>query len=227
VRPKNIATPTGIGMTSMRARHRLIEQLRNLGILDESVLEVILSVPRHEFLEEALASHAYDNAALPIGFGQTISQPYTVAIMTATLRKKFPEGMKNVLEIGTGCGYQTAIIAAFADKVISIERIKQLHYSARDRLYDLKIRNIKCLHADGFLGCLNYAPYDGIIAAAVSEDVPEDLVNQLMEGGRLIMPLQTKGKNEQRLVVVDKTSTGIRQKIMDAVAFVPRVSGTI
>lgn len=224
---KKTSISSGIGMTSLRARQRLIDQLRVIGINDEQVLDVILSTPRHEFLEEALASHAYDNAALPIGFGQTISHPSTVAIMTAKLREKFPEGLKNVLEIGTGCGYQTSVIAAFAQKVVSIERIKQLHYAARDRLYDLKIRNIKCLHADGFLGCLDYAPYDGILAAAVSADVPEELIAQLVEGGRLIMPLQTQSKNEQRLIVVDKTSTGVRQQILDTVAFVPRVSGVI
>ena len=224
---KKSSMVSGIGMTSMRARQRLIDQLRNAGISDEQVLDAIFSIPRHEFLEEALASHAYDNAALPIGFGQTISQPSTVAIMTTKLREKFPQGLSNVLEIGTGCGYQTAVIAAFSKKVISIERIKQLHFAARDRLYDLKVRNIKCLHADGFLGCLDYAPYDGILAAAVSDDVPDELIAQLAEGGRLVMPLQTDDKNEQRLIVLDKTSTGIKQQVLDTVAFVPRVSGVV
>ena len=226
-------------MTSMRSRQRLINSLRKLGIKDEHVLSVMLSIPRHEFLEEALASHAYDNAALPIGHGQTISQPMIVALMTSKLREKFPDGFGNVLEIGTGCGYQTAIIAAFSKKVISIERITQLHRAARDRLYDLKIRNIKCIHGDGFQGCVDYAPYDGILAAAVSNDVPDDLVDQLGDGGRLIMPLQmtsaetvsalrTKNeKNEQHLIVIDKTSTGIKQQVLDSVAFVPRISGTI
>jgi len=214
-------------MTSMRARKRLIEQLKDLGINDAAVLEVILSIPRHEFLEEALASHAYDNAALPIGHGQTISQPSTVAIMTAKLREKFPQGLGNVLEIGTGCGYQAAVVAAFAKKVVSIERIQQLHYAARDRLYDLRIRNVKCLYADGFLGCQDYAPYDGILAAAGSEDVPEALLEQLAEGGRLVMPVHDEAKQKQQLIVVDKTSTGIRQKQLEEVAFVPRVSGVI
>lgn len=216
---------SGIGMTSLRARKRLVDQLRQFGIVDESVLEVILSVPRHAFLEEALASHAYDNAALPIGHGQTISQPSTVAFMTTKLREKFPQGLDNVLEIGTGCGYQTAVIAAFAKKIVSIERIKQLHYTARDRLYDLKVRNVKCLYADGFLGCLDYAPYDGILAAAVSNDVPEVLIDQLKEGGRLLMPLKNEVNQEQHLIMVDKTSTGIKQQRLDVVAFVPRMSG--
>ncbi len=222
----NRQSQMGIGMTSMRARHRLIDQLRSLGVRDEKVLNVMLSVPRHEFLEEALSSHAYDNAALPIGYGQTISQPFTVAIMTAKLREKFPDGMKNVLEIGTGCGYQTAVIAPFSEKVISIERITQLHRNARDRLYDLKVRNIKCIHADGFLGCCDYAPFDGILAAAVSQDVPEELIEQLQEGGRLVMPV-TGGNKEQNLIVVDKTSSGIKKQTLESVAFVPRVSGVI
>jgi protein-L-isoaspartate(D-aspartate) O-methyltransferase len=229
---------SGIGMTSMRSRQRLINYLRELGVVDEAVLSVMLSVPRHEFLEEALASHAYENAALPIGHGQTISHPLTVAMMTAKLRESFPKGMDNVLEIGTGCGYQTAVIAAFSKRVISVERITQLHRSARDRLYDLKIRNIKCLHADGFQGCSEFAPYDGILAAAVSNDVPDELIEQLKEGGRLVMPMQTQfpanngkskssNKSEQRMVVVDKTATGIKQQVLDVVAFVPRLSGTI
>ena len=221
------SSSVGIGLTSLRARKRLIEQLRQMKIADEEVLEVVLSIPRHEFLEEALASHAYDNAALPIGHGQTISQPSTVALMTTKLREKFPEGLGNVLEIGTGCGYQASIIAAFSKQVISIERIKQLHYAARDRLYDLKIRNVKCLHADGFLGCDDYAPYDGILAAALSEDVPEVLIEQLSEKGRLVMPVHVNDSQDQHLIVTDKTSTGVKQQRLDVVAFVPRVSGIV
>lgn len=215
----------GIGMTSLRARKRLIDQLRQMAVANNEVLDVILSVPRHAFLEEALASHAYDNAALPIGHGQTISQPSTVASMTTRLLEKFPNGLDKVLEIGTGCGYQTAIIAAFTKQVISIERIKQLHYAARDRLYDLKIRNIKCLYADGFLGCEQYAPYDGILAAAVSDDVPEILIDQLIVGGRLLMPVANESNQTQHLIMIDKTSTGIKQQRLDVVAFVPRQSG--
>ena len=216
----------GVGMTSLRTRKRLVKQLREMSIANEVVLDVILSVPRHAFLEEALASYAYDNTALPIGHGQTISQPSTVARMTSKLLEKFPDGLENVLEIGTGCGYQSAIIAAFAQQVISIERIKQLHYAARDRLYDLKIRNVKCLYADGFLGCSDYAPYEGILAAAVSDDVPEVLVEQMKVGGRLLMPVLNDNHQEQHLIMVDKTSTGIKQERLSVVAFVPRKSGT-
>ena len=216
----------GVGMTSLRTRRRLIEQLREMSVANEAVLDVILSVPRHAFLEEAIASHAYDNTALPIGHGQTISQPSTVAKMTNKLLEKFPNGLKNVLEIGTGCGYQSAVIAAFAKQVISIERIKQLHYAARDRLYDLKFRNVKCLYADGFLGCSEYAPYEGILAAAVSDDVPDVLIEQLVVGGRLLMPVLNDSHQEQYLLMIDKTSTGIKQQRLSVVAFVPRKSGT-
>jgi len=218
---------SGIGLTSARARKRLVEELRQGGISNEQVLDVLYEVPRHEFLEDAINSHAYDNAALPIGFGQTISQPSTVAIMTATLLKKFPQGMKTVLEIGTGCGYQSAVISCFAEKVISIERIKELHYTARDRLYDLKYRNVKCIHADGFLGCKDFAPYDGILAAAVSEEVPNELIEQLSEGGRLVMPLLDTTTAEQNLIIVDKTPSGIHKKVTQKVTFVPRIDGVI
>jgi len=218
----------GIGMTSDRTKRRLIDKLRSLGVTNEAVLGVMFDVPRHEFIEEALRSHAYDNSALPIGHGQTISHPLTVALMTSQLLEQFPNGMKTVLEIGTGCGYQTAVVSPFAKKVVSIERIGELHRAARNRLYDLKVRNVTFQHADGFDGCSLYAPYDGILAAAVSDDVPTELVDQLAEGGRLVMPV--KGANTrsgQELVVVDKTSTGIKKKVVSEVAFVPRVSGTI
>jgi len=222
-------------MTSKRSRLRLIDTLRKLGVSDEKVLEAIFDVPRHEFIEEALASHAYDNSALPIGHGQTISHPLTVAMMTAALHEKFPQGMNHVLEIGTGCGYQTAVISPFAKKIISIERIKELHRAARNRLFGLKIRNVICLHADGFTGYGSYAPYDGILAAAVSEDVPEELIDQLSDEGRLVMPVikeKAQGKDQktstsdQQLIVIDKTSTGIKRSVISDVAFVPRVSGT-
>ena len=210
----------GIGMTSERTRRRLIEKIQEMGVVDKAVLDVMLSLPRHIFVEEALATRAYENTALPIGHGQTISQPYTVGLMTQTLLNK---PRKNVLEIGTGCGYQTAILAALCDKVVSVERIIKLHRQARDRLYDLGVRNVTYCHGDGFAGLTDNAPYDGILAAAVSENVPQELIDQLADGGRIVMPV---GKaNRQVLIVIDKTSTGLVQQEIEAVKFVPRLAG--
>lgn len=211
---------TGIGMTSDRTRRRLIEELRVLGITDERVLSVMQSVPRHVFVDEALASRAYENTALPIGHGQTISQPYTVGLMTQTLLNK---PRLKVLEIGTGCGYQTAVLAPLCEKLVSLERIVKLHRQARDRLYDMGVRNVLFRHGDGFAGMLDNAPYDGIIAAAVSNDVPQELIDQLAEGGRIVMPVG--GGESQVLIVIDKTSTGIIKRELEAVRFVPRLAG--
>ena len=212
----------GIGMTSDRTRRRLVGVLREAGIRDEAVLQVMQSVPRHLFVDEALASRAYENTALPIGHGQTISQPYIVALMTAEL---FSAGHRGkVLEIGTGCGYQAAVLSAFADQVYSVERIQKLYRQARDRLYDLLYRNVTCLHADGFAGLAEEAPFEGILAAAASGDVPQELLVQLAPGGRLVMPVETGG--QQTLIVVDRTPDGLVKREVEAVRFVPRVSGT-
>lgn len=210
----------GIGMTSERTRRRLIDQVRAMGVTDAAVLEVMLDLPRHVFVDEALASRAYENTALPIGHGQTISQPYIVGLMTQTLLNK-PRA--KVLEIGTGCGYQTAILAPLCDKVISIERIVKLHRQARDRLYDLGVRNVVFRHGDGFNGLHDFAPFDGILAAAVSEDVPQELIDQLAVGGRVVMPVGRDQK--QDLIVIDKTSSGLNQRKIEAVRFVPRLAG--
>ena len=210
----------GIGMTSARTRRRLVEQMRSLGINQAEVLEVMESLPRHIFVDEALASRAYENTALPIGHGQTISQPYTVALMTQTL---FDRPRANVLEIGTGCGYQTAVLSALCEQVVSVERIQALHRAARDRCYDLGYKNIIFRHGDGFAGLQNYAPYDGILAAAVSEDVPEELIAQLAPGGRLVMPV---GVGEQQvLTVIDRHGARIDKQQLEAVRFVPRLAG--
>ncbi|RBP51369.1 protein-L-isoaspartate(D-aspartate) O-methyltransferase [Arenicella xantha] len=210
----------GIGMTSDRTRKRLIDQLRTMGINDTNVLDVMQSLPRHVFVDEALASRAYENTALPIGHGQTISQPYTVALMTQTLLNK-PRA--KVLEIGTGCGYQTAVLAPLCTQVVSIERIVKLHRAARDRLYDLGVRNVVFRHGDGFAGMTDYAPFDGILAAAVSEDVPPELIDQLAIGGRVVMPVGRDAR--QHLIVIDKTSNGLVQQEIEAVRFVPRLAG--
>lgn len=207
-------------MTSDRTRKRLVDQVRSMGVHNEDVLRVMQSLPRHIFVDEALASRAYENTALPIGHGQTISQPYIVGLMTQTLLNK---ARANVLEIGTGCGYQTAVLAPLCDKVVSMERIVKLHRQARDRLYDLGVRNVVFRHGDGFTGMLDNAPYDGILAAAVSEDIPKDLIEQLAEGGRAVMPV---GRDDsQVLIVIDKTPTGLVKREIEAVRFVPRLAG--
>lgn len=207
-------------MTSERTRRRLIEQLQAMGISHSSVLNLIQTVPRHLFVDEAFSSRAYENTALPIGHGQTISQPYIVALMTQTLLDK---PRNRVLEIGTGCGYQTVILASLFEKVVSIERIVKLHRQARDRLYDLGIRNVVFRHGDGFDGMNDYAPYDAILAAAVSRDVPEALIEQLAVGGRLVMPVGEGDK--QVLKVIDKHAGGVKQTDIETVRFVPRLAG--
>jgi len=210
----------GRGMTSDRTRRRLIEQIRSMGVTKQAVLDVMQSLPRHIFVDEALASRAYENTALPIGHGQTISQPYIVGLMTQTL---FDKPRAKILEIGTGCGYQTGILAPLCDEVVSIERIVKLHRQARDRLYDLGVRNVKFRHGDGFEGLRDFSPYDGILAAAVSEDIPQELIDQLAPGGRIVMPVGRGDK--QHLIVVDKLSTGLRKTEIEAVRFVPRLAG--
>jgi len=210
----------GIGMTSERTRHRLIDLIEDMGVTNPDVLSVMRNLPRHAFVDEALASRSYENTALPIGQGQTISQPYTVGLMTQILLNK-PRA--KVLEIGTGCGYQTAVLAPLCDQVISIERIVKLHRQARDLLYDLGVRNVVFRHGDGFSGMQEFAPFDGILAAAVSEDVPEELTDQLAEGGRVVMPVGRDDK--QILIVIDKTASGLVKQEVEAVRFVPRLAG--
>ena len=210
----------GSGMTSPRARLRLIEKITAMGINHPKVLEVMKCLPRHVFVDEVLATRAYENTSLPIGLGQTISQPYTVGLMSQTL---FNKPRNKILEIGTGCGYQTAILAPLCKEVVSLERILSLHRQARDRLYDLGVRNVKFKHGDGFAGMTEFAPYDGILAAAVSEDVPSELIDQLADGGRIVMPVGRA--NKQTLIVIDKTSTGLIHQEIEAVRFVPRLAG--
>lgn len=217
---QTLSQNAGIGMTSERTRRRLVNQMREMGITDEKVLGVMENLPRHIFIDEALATRAYENTALPIGHGQTISQPYIVALMTQTL---FNKPRAKILEIGTGCGYQTALLAPLCEKVVSMERIVKLHRQARDRLYDLGVRNAVFRHGDGFGGSLDFAPFDGILAAAVSKDVPQELIEQLAEGGRIVMPVGSGDK--QTLIVIDKTSKGLQRSDIEAVRFVPRRAG--
>jgi protein-L-isoaspartate(D-aspartate) O-methyltransferase len=212
----------GIGMTSARTRDRLIERLREEGIRDEKVLEAMRAVPRHIFVDEALASRAYEDTALPIGAGQTISQPYIVACMTEAL--VHGRRLKKVLEVGSGCGYQTAVLAALVDRVFSVERIDSLVASARERLRALGISNVRMRHADGFAGWPAHAPYDGIIVAAAPGYVPPALVEQLEIGGRLVIPIGVQGA--QRLLALTRTEDGVEEELLAHVSFVPLVAGT-
>lgn len=212
----------GIGMTSQRARDRLVQKLQGMGIHDERVLAAIRQTPRHIFVDEALASRAYENTALPIGFNQTISQPYIVARMTEALLED-RESPGRVLEIGTGCGYQSVILAQLVDRVYSIERINALLNRARVNFHSLGIRNIRTKHGDGNLGWPEHGPYDGIIVAAAPVGVPQSLLEQLAPGGRLLIPVGPMG--EQKLVCVTNTTGGFQEESLDWVSFVPMLEG--
>ena len=212
----------GIGMTSQRTRERLIQRLVEQGIRDHTVLDVIRSTPRHLFLDEAMAHRAYEDVALPIGFQQTLSQPYIVARMTELLLAAGPR--QRVLEIGTGSGYQTAILAQLVGEVYSVERIKPLQQKARQRMRKLKLRNVHINHADGGMGWSERGPFDGILAAAAPERVPGELLQQLAPGGRLVIPV---GGEEQTLQVVSRTDEGFETQIVEPVNFVPLRPGTV
>jgi protein-L-isoaspartate(D-aspartate) O-methyltransferase len=212
---------SGIGMTSQRTRQRMLTRLRTQGISDEVTLAAMEAVPRHIFVDEALSSRAYEDVSLPIGFGQTISQPYTVARMTEILRGKSQLG--KVLEIGTGCGYQTAVLARLAREVYSVERISPLLMKARGNLRELRMRNIKLKHADGTMGLPELAPYDGIMVTAASGHVPQDLLAQLAVGGRMVIPV---GTDEQTLYLIERTESEYRQTKLETVKFVPLLGGT-
>lgn len=209
-------------MTSLRTRERMLVRMREQGIKDEVVLSAIGSVPRHIFVDEALSIRAYEDVSLPIGFGQTISQPYIVARMTETLRNGKP--LNKVLEIGTGCGYQTAILSKLAKEVYSVERIRPLVMKARGHLRELKCVNVKLDHADGNMGLPQLAPFDGIMVTAAASHIPQDLLDQLAVGGRLVIPV---GTEEQTLYLVERTSKfDYRHTKLEAVKFVPLLGGT-
>lgn len=213
----------GIGMTSQRTRARLVERLFEQGITDIRVLEVMRTTPRHLFLDEALAHRAYEDASLPIGFNQTLSQPYTVARMTALLLAG--AGMRRVLEVGTGSGYQTAVLAQLVEEVYSIERIRPLQERARLRLRELKLHNVTLRHGDGFGGWAAKAPFDGILTTAAPRAVPQELVEQLRVGGRLVIPVGDDRK--QQLSVVTRTETGFEVREVEPARFVPLLSGMV
>lgn len=211
----------GIGMTSRRARNRLLDTLRDMGIESERVLEVISNIPRHLFVDEALASRAYENTALPIGHNQTISQPYIVARMTEALLEAAP--VDNVLEIGTGCGYQTAVLAQLSNKVFSIERIDALIQKTRERMQALKLYNIRIKYGDGNVGWPDRGPFDGIIVTAAPLGVPKKLLEQLTVGGRLVIPVGKSG--QQQLLRITHTESGFEEEMLDSVSFVPMLDG--
>jgi protein-L-isoaspartate(D-aspartate) O-methyltransferase len=211
----------GIGMTSQRTRDRLVMRLRDGGIRSVAVLDVIRRTPRHFFVDEALASRAYEDTALPIGYNQTISQPFVVAAMTELIIAVQPG---RVLEVGTGSGYQAAVLAQLVPKVYTVERIEPLVNLARQRFRQLGLRNIRATHSDGTVGLPDFAPYDAIIVTAASEVIPESLLEQLApDGGRLVIPVG--GRDAQTLTLITRTEAGIERTTLDPVVFVPLLSG--
>ena len=210
----------GIGITSQRTRERLIQRLMDQGITQFEVLEAIRSVPRHLFVDEALAHRSYEDTALPIGYGQTLSQPYVVARMSElALARGRP---KKVLELGSGSGYQTAILASLVDEICAIERIKPLLERARKQLRALRVRNVRLRHGDGLDGWSSEAPFDLILGAAAPERLPTQLLEQLTPGGRLILPV---GGERQQLIMVTATAEGYVEEVIEEVNFVPMVRG--
>ncbi len=201
--------------------HLLIKQLQELGIRDERVLSAMASVPRNYFVDEAISHQAWDNTALPIGFGQTISQPYIVARMTEQLIESNPQ---SVLEVGTGSGYQTAVLSQLIPHVYSVERIKALQYQARRRLQRLDLHNVSMRHGDGWAGWTSKAPFDAIIVTAAAEKVPEALLAQLADGGRMVIPV---GEHKQELLLIEKYGNKTRTEVLEAVRFVPLVHGEL
>ncbi|MHB1174467.1 MAG: protein-L-isoaspartate(D-aspartate) O-methyltransferase [Sulfuriferula sp.] len=217
----SVTRHSGIGMTSERTRARMVERLRAQGIKDNNVLTAMGMVPRHIFVDEALSIRAYEDSALPIGFGQTISSPYSVARMIEVLRAG--ADMERVLEVGTGCGYQAAVLAKLAREVYSVERIATLLGRARRTIRELRIGNIKLKHGDGSIGLKDIAPFDGIILAAAIPVPPAALLEQLAEGGRMVLP---RGVGEtQQMVLIERTSDGFQEKVLEMVHFVPLLPG--
>lgn len=212
----------GIGMTSQRTRDRLIQQLRQEGINNERVLAVLGELPRHIFVDEALAGRAYENTALPVGHGQTISQPFIVARMTETIiAERRPE---KILEIGTGCGYQTAVLAKLSGQVFTVERISALAANARERLWALGLNNVHMKHGDGNEGWVENAPYDGIMVTAAPAEVPEALLQQLAPDGRMVIPVGAE-RGTQKLLLISRSGEHFDEQIIDNVVFVPMLSG--
>jgi protein-L-isoaspartate(D-aspartate) O-methyltransferase len=217
---------SGIGMTSARTRMRMVERLREEGIRDELVLEAMNATPRHIFVDEALAIRAYEDTPLPIGSGQTISQPWVVARMSELARNG--RALEKVLEIGTGCGYQTAVLARLAGEVYTVERIGALVAKARRNLQALKVKNVRLMHGDGMADLGEDLQFDAIIVTAGTTHVPTTLLRYLKRPGRMVLPLAQRGEHGdgvQRLTVIEATSEGCREQTYDAVKFVPLLPG--
>ena len=228
VKPVTVVSPTGVGFESSTIRARMVKKLAEQGIQDAVVLDAMNRVERHRFVDSALVNQAYEDTSLPIGLGQTISKPNVVARMIALLREA--PGLQGepllgrVLEIGTGCGYQAAVLACVAREVYSIERLRGLHDKARENLRTLRLPNLHVIFGDGMVGYAQGAPYSAIISAAGGESVPQAWIDQLAMGGRLVAPTHTS-TGQQALVVIDKTPQGLQQTLLEAVNFVPLKSG--
>ncbi len=213
--------PQGIGMTSQGTRDRLVRRLRDNGITNEKILKIIATTPRHEFVDEALSSRAYEDTALPIGQSQTISQPWVVACMTEAIMECGK--LDKVLEVGTGSGYQAAILAALVPKVFTVERIEELLKQARRRFHKLGLHNIYTRYADGHLGWPSQAPFDGIVVTAAATEIHQELLEQLRPGGIMVAPVERGGM--QRLLAIRRTEDDFEEKDLGGVIFVPMLSG--
>jgi len=211
----------GIGMTSLRTRQRLVARLRRVGIDNEAVLDTICKLPRHLFVEEALASRAYEDTALPIGFGQTISQPYVVALMTQTVLES--RRLDRVLEIGTGSAYQTAVLASLVSRVYSVERVAKLLARGRQRLQALGLYNVRLRHGDGHEGWPRHSPFDAIVVTAAAEQLPTALLGQLAVGGVLVAPVGPPSC--QTLIRMERRINGFEKRVLCPVSFVPLLTG--
>ena len=227
--PASAPVPAGVGLASERARQRMVESLRSIGIRDPDVLGAMEQVPRHQFVEGGLASRAYEDVALPIGHGQTISRPSTVARMIETVAAAIPRAERKrakVLEVGTGCGYQAAVLAALFGEVVSIERVRGLHETARTNLRPLRLPNLRLVFGDGRLGAPTAAPFDAIVVAAAGDEIPDDLLTQMAVPARLLAPIE-KGGGAQALHLVERVGREAwHLTILDAVRFVPLRAGT-
>jgi len=220
------AGPSGLGMDSQAVRARMVQKLAGQGITDAQVLAAMGQVERHRFVDTALANQAYEDTSLPIGLGQTISKPNVVARMLELLMNGSAVKLGRVLEIGTGCGYQAAVLGQLSTEVYSIERLRGLHDKARENLRAFRLANVHLLFGDGMLGFAKGAPYSAIIAAAGGEAIPAAWVEQLAVGGRMVAPVHSAGGG-QALMVLDKTAQGVRRTVLEAVHFVPLKSGTV